>query len=102
MLSEPTDVAAVLFDRATALLDEFSERGPFRLVGLAAYELGAASAPQLDLLPAAGDRERRLETAIDALVGRFGSGVVQRAGDLHRDRGVGVAANLDFLHDGED
>ena len=54
-------------------------------------------ATQLDLLPAAGDRERRLETAIDALVGRFGSGVVQRAGDLRRDRGVGVAANLDFL-----
>jgi DNA polymerase IV len=102
VLSEPTDVAAVLFDRARALLDEFSDRGPFRLVGLAGYELGAASAPQLDLLPAAGERERRLETAIDALVGRFGSGAVQRAGDMRRDRGVGVAANLDFLHDSED
>ena len=34
MLSEPTDVAAVLLNRATGLLDEFSDRGPFRLVGL--------------------------------------------------------------------
>jgi DNA polymerase-4 len=101
-LSEPTDVAAVLFDRGSALLDEFGDRGPFRLVGLAVYDLDAASAPQLDLLPAAGNRERRLETAIDALAGRFGSGVVQRAGDLRRDRGVGVAANLDFLLDSED
>jgi hypothetical protein len=103
LLSEATDVAAVLLARATTLLDEISDGGPFRLVGLAVYDLDAvtSTAPQLDLLPEAGNRERRLETAIDALVGRFGTGVVQRAGDLARDRGVGVAANLDFLHDRE-
>ena len=101
LLSEPTDVAAVLFARATALLDDFAFAGPFRLVGLAVYDVDAAEADaeQLDLLPAAGNRARRLETAIDALVDRFGSGVVQRAADLGRDRGVGVAANLDFLHE---
>jgi DNA polymerase IV len=101
LLSEPTDVAAVLFARAAVLLDEFDDAGPFRLVGVAVYDIDSADAggPQLDLLPAAGDRARRLETAIDALVSRFGTGVVQRAGDLGRDRGVGVAANLDFLHE---
>jgi DNA polymerase-4 len=99
VLADGTDVAAVLFAQAKALLDEISERGPFRLVGLAAYDLRAAEsfASQLDLLPGAGARERRLETAIDALVDRFGRAVVQRAGDLRRDRGVGVSANLDFL-----
>lgn len=99
-LAEGTDVAAVLFTQARKLLDEIPERGPFRLVGLTAYDLSAAEAPlgQLDLLPEAGSRERRLETAIDALVERFGRGVVQRAGDLRRDGGVGVSANLDFLH----
>jgi len=103
VLSEATDVAAVLFARACTLLDEVGDVGPFRLVGLAVYELDAVSIAesQLDLLPEAGRRERRLETAIDALVGRFGAGVVQRAGDLGRDRGVGVASNLDFLHEGE-
>ncbi len=104
LLGEPTDVAAVLFGRATALLDEFDDAGPFRLVGLAVYDVeaaAAANAPQLDLLPAAGNRARRLETTIDALVDRFGTGVVQRAGDLGRDRGVGIAANLDFLHERE-
>lgn len=101
LLSEATDVAAVLFAHAVALIDEIEGGGPFRLVGLAVYDLEAATAaiPQLELLPPAGKRERRLETAIDALVGRFGAGVVQRAGDLNRDRGVGVAANLDFLHE---
>ena len=98
-LSEPSDVAAVLFVRAKALLDELVDFGPFRLVGLAVYDIDVATeeGAQLDLLPIAGHRERRLETAIDDLVSRFGKGVVQRAGDLNRDRGVGVAANLDFL-----
>jgi DNA polymerase-4 len=102
-LGEATDVAAVLLARATTLLDEVRDGGPFRLVGLAVYDLidERTTVAQLDLLPEAGDRERRLETAIDALVGRFGTGVVQRAGDLVRDRGVGVAANLDFLRDRE-
>ena len=99
MLADASDVAAVLFARAAQLLGEVGESGPFRLVGLAAYDLDAPAGPQLDLLPAAGARNRRLETAIDALADRFGRGVVQRAGDLKRDRGVGVGANLDFLHD---
>ncbi|HUQ53758.1 MAG TPA: DNA polymerase IV [Gammaproteobacteria bacterium] len=101
LLGEATDVAAVLFRQAAILLGDFADSGPFRLVGLAAYELVAAddAGSQLDLLPAAGNRARRLETTIDALVGRFGAGVVQRAADLERDRGVGIAANLDFVHE---
>jgi DNA polymerase-4 len=103
-LDEPTDVAAVLLARAVHLLADVSDRGPFRLVGLAAYDLGAAAADgvQLELVPVAGERARRLETAVDALVERFGAGVVQRAGDLRRDRGVGIAANLDFLASDDD
>jgi DNA polymerase-4 len=103
LLTQATDVAAVLFACAAGLLDDIADAGPFRLVGLTAYDLEpvASGVPQLELLPQAGQRERRLETAVDALVGRFGAGVVQRAGDLKRDRGVGVAANLDFLHERE-
>jgi DNA polymerase-4 len=103
VLAEPTDVAAVMLAQAKTLLDDIAESGPFRLVGLTAYDLRPAGTvdAQLDLLPEAGNRERRLETAIDALVDRFGRGVVQRAGDLRRDRGVGVAANLDFLRERE-
>jgi DNA polymerase-4 len=103
VLAEPTDVGAVLFAQAKSLLEEVGESGPFRLVGLAALDLVPAHAaqPQLALLPPADNRERRLETAIEALADRFGRGAVQRAGDLRRDRGVGVAANLDFLDERE-
>jgi DNA polymerase-4 len=103
VLAEPTDVAAVMLAHAKTLLETIAESGPFRLVGLTAYDLRPADEvdAQLDLLPETEVRERRLETAIDALVDRFGRGVVQRAGDLRRDHGVGVAANLDFLHEQE-
>jgi DNA polymerase-4 len=103
VLAEPTDVGAVLCAHATSLLEEVREKGPFRLVGLAAYDLVGVEAlgVQLGLLPQAGERTRRLETALDQLAERFGRGVVQRAGDLGRDGGVGVAANLDFLHERE-
>jgi DNA polymerase-4 len=103
VLAQPTDVGAVLFAEATSLLEEVGETGPFRLIGLAAYDLVGVEAlgAQLDLLPQTGERHRRLETALDQLAERFGRGVVQRAGDLRRDGGVGVAANLDFLHERE-
>jgi DNA polymerase-4 len=99
-LAEPTDVGATLFDRAIELLAAITDPGPFRLVGLAAFDLGAkGDGRQLDLVPAADTRSRRLEVAIDELVERFGSGVVQRAGDLRRDHVVRGPVNLDFLDD---
>src|SRR6185503_19641054 len=103
VLSESTDVGAVLFARAAALLDGVGDAGPFRLVGLAAYDLDSCVAPaaQLELVAPAGTRARRLETTLDAVAERFGSGAVQRAGDLGRDRGAGLAVNLDFLADEE-
>jgi DNA polymerase IV len=99
-LAEPTDVSAVLATKAGELLAHVDDPGPFRLVGLAAFELvSAAAESQLNLLPTAGVRDRSLETAIDALEDRFGAGVVQRGGDLYGDRGVGIPTNLDFLDD---
>ena len=38
-LPRSTDVAATLHAAALTLLDEFDDRGPFRLVGMAAYDL---------------------------------------------------------------
>ena len=48
-------------------------------------------------LPIVDGRARRLETTIDGVKERFGAGAVQRASELLEDRGVGIAANLDFL-----
>ncbi|HLF11813.1 MAG TPA: DNA polymerase IV [Gammaproteobacteria bacterium] len=102
-LAEPTDVAAELFSTAAALLAEFDDSGPFRLVGLAAYDLAdAGERAQLGLPINENNRTRRLETTLDRLSERFGSGIVQRAAQLIGDGGVGVAANLDFLADRDD
>ena len=98
-LSEPTDVADKLYSVGVSLLDHIEHRGPFRLVGLVAYDLvDADTLMQLDLFGASA-RRRQLEVAIDGLVERFGTNVLCRADDLNKSPGVRLAATLDFLDD---
>jgi DNA polymerase-4 len=99
-LARPTDVAGLLHEHAASLLDQFDDAGPFRLVGLAAYDLVPNSeSVQLDIFTDAA-RQRRLETTLDALTTRFGRNTVRRASRLHEsDYG---APNLDFLDDDRD
>lgn len=111
--AQPMDTAESLHRAALSLLESFDHRGPFRLVGLAAFGLSwrrsrsSAGGPsislrQMDLFD--DNRQRSLETTIDGLISRFGKGIVTRARDLQR---AGVVAddgvNLDFLdyRDGE-
>jgi DNA polymerase IV len=98
-LSDPTDVTEQLYSVAVDLLDEFDHPGPFRLVGMAAYDLIAIDDQvQLDLFSPLA-RRRRLEVAIDALSARFGADVVHRASDLTAPFEVSTAPTLDFLED---
>jgi DNA polymerase-4 len=98
-LSEPTDVTERLHSVGVDLLNEFDHPGPFRLVGMVAYDLvGIDDRVQLDLFSTSA-RQRRLEVAIDELAERFGSDVVYRADDLTKPRRVGLAPTLDFLDD---
>jgi len=102
-LPRPDDTAGVFFAVARKLLDEFDHPGPFRLVGLAAFDLDWRQQPlQSDLFE--DHRQRDLETTIDHLIDRFGKGVVMRAKDLdHRGTISDNGMNLDFLdyRDGE-
>lgn len=104
----PTDVAEDLYRDGCALLEKFAEAGPFRLVGLSAYDIAhAGEEPQGDLFSgnasdraeAGTARRHDLEAAIDTLKERFGADVLKRADDLSRTRST---PNLDFLADGED
>jgi hypothetical protein len=71
--------------------------GPFRLIGLVAYDLVcAADAMQFDLFGIFA-RQRQLEVAIDRLEERFGTNVVYRADDFNRPSGMRLAPTLDFL-----
>jgi DNA polymerase-4 len=95
-LTDPTDLADALHRVGVALLDEFDDAGPFRLVGLAAYDLVQQPA-QFDLF-GDGGRQRRLELAIDQATERFGSDALLRATRLV-DGLNRTAPTLDFLDD---
>ena len=98
-LAEPTDVAEQLYTIGETLLEDFGHSGPFRLVGMVAYDLAqAGGAAQAGLFDSLG-RRRQLEVAIDALTARFGGNVVQRGEDLGAERGTTLTPNLDFLDD---
>ncbi len=102
---EPTDLAQTLYTAGARLLDAVEHPGPFRLVGLAAYDLDRIAEPaQADLFGEAGDsglasgaRRRRLETAIDAITERFGGAMLRPAEDLTHGRGPRLSVNLDFI-----
>ncbi|MBX2826426.1 MAG: DNA polymerase IV [Gammaproteobacteria bacterium] len=98
LLPEPTDCSEQLFEVGASLLDQFDRRRPFRLVGLAAYDLVRVDDPlQLDLF-ASSARPRAVEQAIDELIAKFGSGVVVRAEELGSSLTVSATSpNLDFV-----
>ncbi|HSD92987.1 MAG TPA: DNA polymerase IV, partial [Methyloceanibacter sp.] len=99
-LTEPTDVAEQLYRVGMELLDAFTHPGPFRLVGMTAYDLAkAGDVSQTGLFDTFG-RRRRLEVAIDVLAERFGGAAVQRGDDLALPPGMTLTPNLDFLDDG--
>jgi DNA polymerase-4 len=99
LLREPTDVAETLYSVGVDLLEEIAHPGPFRLVGMVAYDLvDIDELVQPDLFGISA-RQRRLEMAIDELCERFGTNVVYRANDLVRSPGMPMGATLDFLED---
>jgi DNA polymerase IV len=80
-LHDASDTAECYLAVAEQLLSSFDHPGPFRLVGMAAFDLRWRTEPeQLDLF--ADHSPRNLETTIDRLIDRFGTDVVQRARDL--------------------
>ena len=83
-LATPTDVARTLYAHAVQLLEQFELVEPLRLVGLAAFDLEDASEPiQPDLFgDPRPDRNRSLETTLDAVRARFGDGAIQRGEDV--------------------
>ncbi len=101
-LPVPADTADTLFKESQKLLDAFDHPGPFRLVGIAAFDLESRqTTSQSDLF--ADSRQRSLETTLDDIVGRFGKGAIVRAMDL-RDRTTVFdgGMNLDGLDPTED
>jgi DNA polymerase-4 len=100
-LAAPSDVAQELFDAGISLLDRFDDTGPFRLVGLTAFDLiRQSTATQQDLF--SDEKERRLEMTLDELSARFGDNVVRRARDLGSATVMDSTPNRDTLDEEED
>jgi DNA polymerase-4 len=99
-LVEPTDVAGQFYTVGVELLDAFKHPGPFRLVGMSAYDLASAGGIAQAGLFDSFERRRRLEVAIDGLAERFGGKVIQRGDDLAAPVGATLTPNLDFLDGG--
>ena len=98
-LTEPTDVTETIYAAGVELLKAFDHRGPFRLVGMAAYDLvSTENKTQLDLLGGAA-RQRQLDAAIDDLSERYGADIVHRGNDLKTPSRARLAGTLDFLDD---
>lgn len=96
-LRKAVDLGGELMAAGQSLLGQFDHPGPFRLVGMAAFDLAEREGQrQLDLFEDHAARE--LETTIDGLMHRFGRGVLMRARDL-ADWGTVATdgVNLDYL-----
>jgi DNA polymerase-4 len=98
-LGEGTSASEIINATAQSLLNEVSDPGPFRLIGVAVFDFHAGeAAAQLDLL-AARTAGGRLDTALDAIHVRFGPRAVQRASDLMNRTVFTDDVNLDYLKD---
>ncbi|MGA2707597.1 MAG: DNA polymerase IV [Steroidobacteraceae bacterium] len=85
MLGPATQDTATFASAGLQLLDEWLRTQPnaaIRLLGLSASDL--QSTTQADLFSAGPPRQSRLDTAVDDIRRRFGSGVLTRASHLQR------------------
>lgn len=99
-LLEPSDCAEHLYKIAVDLLSQFDDSGPYRLVGLAGYDLTRSDDPQQMDLFAADAKPKALENAIDDCIRKFGKGVIGRAADLGDARTIAdTTPTLDFIDD---
>lgn len=101
--TRPTDTAHDFMQLATSILDDFDHAGPFRLVGMAVFDLDwQAHGGQMDLFDSGRDRD--LELALDAVSQKFGADTLIRARDMADQSTVSKqGVNLDYLdeQDGE-
>ena len=102
LLANPTDHAPVLFEAGASLIDQFGNHGPYRLVGMAVYDIHHRQAPEqfgLDFNQQGTTvKSQTLEKTVDAISAKFGNGLVTRAGDMDRSATVAdFTHNLDFI-----
>lgn len=85
-LLSPTDSTGIIYETACQLLDEFWDHAPLRLLGVRATKLSDDSYVQLNLFDSGrSEKLEKLDRAVDAIRGRFGTDAVKRASFLDPD-----------------
>jgi DNA polymerase-4 len=100
-LREAANASELINETAQSLLGEIDDPGPFRLIGVAVFDIEAGRAGgQLELLGsiAKGDR---LDAVLDELQRKFGPDSVRRAADLVGRTVFTDEVNLESLRDDE-
>ncbi len=82
-LSPPADSFRAVVDVAEDLLGQFDLEQPYRLVGLAAFDLSSSvDGSQVQLFAGPGEeKDRSLDRSLDIIEQRFGRKAVKRGGD---------------------
>ena len=83
MLSDPTQLAEVLFETGMMLLRKELPKGPFRLIGIGVADLDSADlADPPDLVDESAEKRKHVEQAMDAVRDKFGSKSIKRGRGL--------------------
>ena len=90
-LDEATDITSEIYSISKKLFSElWDRRTPLRLLGISLTQITAEDNSQLSFIPAESkEKERRIDKAMDAIRGKFGSGTVVRASNYQSDLDVG-------------
>ena len=90
-LDIPTDVTGEVYEIAASLFEElWDRRTPLRLLGISLTNLSRGEEAQLSLFEDEGrEKYRRLDRAMDAIRGRYGSGSIQRVSAMETAERIG-------------
>lgn len=90
-LDEATDITSEIYSISKKLFSElWDRRTPLRLLGISLTQITAEDNSQLSFFPTGSkEKERRIDKAMDAIRGKFGSGTVVRASNYQSDLDVG-------------
>ena len=90
-LDIPTDVTGEVYEVAASLFEElWDRRTPLRLLGISLTNLSRGEEAQLSLFEDKGrEKSRKLDRAMDAIRGRYGSGSIQRVSAMETAERIG-------------
>lgn len=88
---EATDITSEIYETSKKLFSElWDKKTPLRLLGISLTQITGEDNTQLSFFPAEKrEKERKLDKAMDAIRGRFGSETVVRASNYNSELSVG-------------